>query len=953
MADAVVSTLLDQLASIVREQVEQEVKLVMGVDNEVAKLRSNLQSIEVVLEDAEKKQLKENNVRRWLDELKDISFDMDDVFDEWSTAIFKSKIEKSEKGADQENDDDDDHPHPHGHLVSRKKVFFSVLFPCFPFGHISQVGHRLDIAFKIKDLNGKLEDIALRKDMYNFSITRTIDETERPKTTSIVDVSEVRGRDKVKDDLVNKLLRGSSQEERSLHIIPIVGMGGIGKTTLAQLAFNDDKIKIHFDIRLWVSVSDPFDVTKIAKAIIEQFTGQASPLLEMEALMQRLLESIRDKKFFLVLDDVWTDNYQRWEQLRQILRYGTVESRILVTTRKEEVAIMMGAEDRIIQLQELSEENCWLVFSQLSFFGRDEEEKERLEEIGRKISRKCKGLPLAAKTLGSLMRFKKTKEQWLDILHSEIWDLEEAKKNLFPPLLLSYYDLSPVEKRCFSYCAIFHKDDLIQRDELIQQWMSQGYFTLKKYVRKETRGKECFEHLAMRSFFQDFKKDDDGNIVACKMHDIVHDFAQFLTRNEYSAIDFCGKDDEERQDLVGEETRHLNLANLPSDPRFLTSILKRKNVRTLVISNWSGGFSAYILNLSRLRTLNLSWCSIHTVPRDVGKLIHMRYLDLSYNDISNLPTSIGNLFNLQTLRLIGCESLLEIPETIGNLVNLRHLYTKGCENLLWLPKVIGKLTSLRMMDNFIISRDRDNKKGCQIDDLRNLNNLCQIYVNGLANVQGANEAKEAKLEKKKDLFHLSLEFWTITGRNNIQESVALEALKPHPNLESLEISSYGGISFPTWMISLTNLSKLVLHACHNCEFLPPLGRLPSLESLTVSDFQSVKKLGLEFLGIDENELEKSSELTLFPKLRRLYFRNMGMNQWLGSCGMTIMPRIRTLQFGFCDNLETLPDFFQSIPLKNLIIVACPRLRKGCQKGRGKEWDKISHIPNIHFANQKP
>ena len=176
----------------------------------------------------------------------------------------------------------------------------------------------------------------------------------------------------------------------------------------------------------------------------------------------------------------------------------------------------------IINFGLLSHDDCWLIFSKIAFS--NEDERKTLEDLGRKLAIKCKGLPLTAKSLRSLMHKKRDLVQWKKILDGNLWELESF---FLAPLLLSYYELPLLMKRCFSYCSLFPKDCLFSRDELVFQWMAQGYIKSNIDMEMEIIGEEYFENLALRSFFQEFEKDgDDGKIIGCKMHDIVHDFAQ-------------------------------------------------------------------------------------------------------------------------------------------------------------------------------------------------------------------------------------------------------------------------------------------------------------------------------------------------------------------------------------------------------------------------------------------
>ncbi|RVW18049.1 putative disease resistance protein RGA4 [Vitis vinifera] len=328
--------------------------------------------------------------------------------------------------------------------------------------------------------------------------------------------------------ILDHLLGKKCQEKSGLYIVSIVGTGGMGKTTLAQLAYSHSE-----------------------------------------------------------------------EQLKNTLLCGAAGSRILATTRKESVVKMMRTT------------SSW-------------EKEEELKEIGEKIADKCKGLPLAIKTLGNLLRIKNSEEEWKNVLNSEVWQLDEFERDISPALLLSYYDLPPAIQRCFSFCAVFPKDSVIERDELIKLWMAQSY--LKSDGRKEMEmvGRTYFEYLAARSFFQDFEKYDDGNIIRCKMHDIVHDFAQFLTQNECFIVEVDNQQ-MESIDLSFKKIRHTTLVVRESTPNF-TSTYNMKNLHTLLAKEAfnSRVFKALpnlLRHLTCLKALDLSSNQlIEELPRELDKV---------------------------------------------------------------------------------------------------------------------------------------------------------------------------------------------------------------------------------------------------------------------------------------------------------------------------------------------
>ena len=743
------------------------------------------------------------------------------------------------------------------------------------------------------------------------------EEVELPQTTSFFDMSDICGRDKDMDNLVSNLLDEGSQEQekRHPHVISLVGMGGIGKTTLAQRAFNDDKVMVHFERRSWVCVSEPFDEIRVAKAIIRDVEGDSPNISDFSRLIKIIGNSIRGEKFFLVLDDMWVEDYTQWEPFRNALKNCAQGSRILVTTRKLEVAKMMESACTIT-LNELSDEDCWLVFSKVAFFEKDSQ-CQLLEDIGQELAKKCKGLPLIAKVLGSLMRFKKSREQWKNVVDSNLWEFEDVGGCQFVPLLLSYNDLPSAMKRCFSYCSIFPKDKVILVKELIQMWMAHNFLSAKGSMDMEILGRQYFENLAMRSLFQDFERDtDDNRIICCKMHDIVHDFAQWLMKNECSAILVDVK--ESGTASFFESVRHLSL-KFVSKKEFPAFVYNVKGLRTLLTSNTrlvniSTVLTDLFQHLTCLRALNLRSSSIEKLPDEIEKLIHLRFLDLSSNyRIEELPETMCNLCNLQSLDVSECYVLEKLPQGMAKLINLRHLILNGTSFLKLFPKGIGRLKSLRTLTKFIVGGN-DGSEGCKLRELKDMNHLeGALEIKGLGNVVEVHEAKNAQLEKKIHLQCLCLDF-DGGGKNNrkIENGVlVIDALKPHPALQHLEI--VGTIVFPKWLMSLTILKKLKLSSFGKSEPLPPLGKLPFLEALEMLDADSVKKVGVEFLGIEPNIKKIRSSLILFPKLNSLTFCGLKeLENWVGYEGkikkkvsVSIMPCLQVLTILDCPKLKAL------------------------------------------------
>ncbi|XP_059441960.1 putative disease resistance RPP13-like protein 1 [Corylus avellana] len=642
-------------------------------------------------------------------------------------------------------------------------------------------------------------------------------------------------------------------------------MGGMGKTTLAQFVYNDNRVKKHFNnLGAWVCVSEEFDVFKITKTILEAVTSSTCDIKDLNQLQLRLRECLTGKKFLLVLDDVWNETYVQWEALCKPVKYGAQGSKVLVTTRNNSVVSVARALPH--RLMELPEKDCWSLFAKHAFHDGNSNAHGELEVIGRKIIEKCRGLPLAVKTIGALLG-SKPDDEWDKILKSELWDLPIDEMGILPALKLSYKYLSSPLKQCFAHCSIFPKDYAFKKDQLILLWMAEGFLQQPKNRTMEEVGKEYFLTLESRSLFQ--KSSDDKSCFV--MHDLVSDLAksisgQFISRLE----DGCSHE-------IVNNTRHLSYffkQRFHSIKKFET-IHKAKRLRTFLHLDMYG-WSYYYLSknvihdllptLRCLRLLSLShYKNIIELPDSIGKLKHLRYLDFSYTKVQKLPDSICQLCNLQTLRLSHCEKLVVLPRDMWKLINLRHLDITET-HIKEMPKHLGRLKCLQTLTKFIVGKD----SGTCIGELGNFRNLQgSLSILELQNVESPSDARNASLRDKKHLEELILKWNVDTNFSESQRSV-LDCLHPSTSLKSLTIKNYSGKRFSDWVghPSFSNVASLELLSCRYCSSLPPLGQLQSLQNLHIAGFDEVVTVGSEFFG------SGSSSSKPFGALKVLKFENM-------------------------------------------------------------------------------
>ncbi|XP_024929655.1 putative disease resistance RPP13-like protein 1 [Ziziphus jujuba] len=644
-------------------------------------LKIMLLSANAVVKDAEDKQVWNTNVREWLHELQAAVYDAEDLVQAIDAEALRCKIE-AEYGSSSS---------------SHCQVLNLLPMPATSFKQ--QVESKMRVVIDtLKFILDQKVHLGLKE-----GSVQTIS-SKRIPATSTVEESGVYGTDDDKEAIIKLLLATDESSGEKFSVIPIVGMGGIGKTTLAQLVYNDERVKNCFGFKAWVSVSYEFDIFKITKLITERVANSPSfnNSDDLDLLQVKLQEALEGKKFLLVLDDVWNEDYFQWEELKKPFESGACGSKIIVTTRNESVSsVMRNNNIPSFQIQTMSDENCWKLFVKHAFVNVDPCCHPKLEEIGRKIVQKCKGLPLAVKSLGSILRHQLHLEEWETILKSDIWDLPKQKNSILPALWLSYQYLPSNLKRCFAYCSVFPKNYEIDKDELIKLWMAEDLLEPQNNKRIEKVGEDYFDDLSSRSLFQ------KSRWFRATMHDLVHDLATFV------AGDFCLSLNGNNSDKLLSKVRHLSCLKEQSLEHNYEDLFKVKCLRTLSFpSNCYRQLQLDLDFLDRmnlwatlacLRSLSFHGCSIAKLSDSIGNLKLLRYLNLSKTMISEVPNTVCRLYNLQTLILSACFELKLLPTEMGRLINLRHLNIAST-NLEKMPLQMCNLKNLQMLTDFVAGK---------------------------------------------------------------------------------------------------------------------------------------------------------------------------------------------------------------------------------------------------------
>uniref|UniRef100_A0A0E0CCR1 Peptidase A1 domain-containing protein n=1 Tax=Oryza meridionalis TaxID=40149 RepID=A0A0E0CCR1_9ORYZ len=943
----IASSVANRVASRLSELVVEEASLLWRFKDDMDDMEENMRDLEAVIQDADGKARQGGEAeRRWLNKLKSVAYDVEDVLDELDAAqLIKNHQPKL-------------------------KLFLSRNNPLL---------RKMTIARNMKNLREKI--VAIKNDSIKLHLVHhePVTEGSRGNETfaddSDMDIGML-GRDAETKKIISLLLNTEAKEDIS--IIPIVGLGGLGKTTLAQAVFADERVNV-FDMRIWVYVSKEFDLLKIGKAIIRGANRSINlDNCNLQFVKDNLKKELANRRYLIVLDDLWEEYGENLEKLKQMLQHGGKGSKIIATTRSGSVVQVLYTgylanerkvcpvpEPDHISLGVLSTDDCWMVMKR-RVFGPDDEEIG-LEQIGRQIASRCGGLPLVANALGQIMSEHRSIEAWTDIRDRKIaLDFKaDHQQDTLERLMLSYYYMKREFKMCFTYLAAFSKGFVMHTDRLIQQWRALGY------IEASDDGQR---------YFQVFVGPDDVFIKAETIQECLnlpgiaeHDVHK-LENGECSSVVELGRlccralrvqhlenveclEDAMKAKLRDmTELRKLILSwgldgtqNVDNNKLVLENLLPPRTLEKFVLNgytskvfpNWMSGISSYLPYLTYVRLSNLATSCLPAF----GQLPNLRFFSIvSAPNIRKIGKEIygeGGIF--KKLRAFWLEQMYNLEEfwTTQNgkddeflIPDLHILMVIECPRLSFLPypprsmywrldncnevlpeRGFGSLASsilpFRMtISNCNFSPDRWRR-------LQHLATLEMFQVDGCSGLHTLPDVIQCFISLKE----LYLRSWE-------DLEILPEWLGQLISLEDITIINCPKLkSLPKSIQNLTALRELRLEGCEELEISPELfGHLTSLKVISIQGCPYLTDLP-----------ESMKNLTFLEEIWLGGFNSLP--EWIGQfiC-------LKEINIYDSPNMTSLPESIRNLTsLKELYILNCPRLVERCQ---GEDASNISHIPRI-------
>jgi len=911
MTETIVTLVINELVQLIAH----ESKLLRGIHQQVVDIRDELESIQCFLKDTDKGGDLQDGVKMWVKQVREIAYHIEDVIDEYVL-----------------------------HVAQRLHQQSFIAF-------LHKIGHSLktikphhDIATKIQDIKISVREIKDRRERYGFS---SLDQGSSSKATNVtwhdlrvgslfIEEDEVVGIESTRDELVSWLVGGVSKRS----VISVVGMGGIGKTTLTKKVYENESVKGHFDCCVWITVSQSYNVLKILMSMTKQINGEketATPgqinMTDEITLISQLRKCLQQKRYVVVFDDVWKIEF--WEIVKHALPYNDRGSRIIITTRNDLIGVSCKESlyDQVHKLQPLSQDKAWELFCRKAF--QTEFQGGCPRELVRQsmdIVRKCEGLPLAIVAIGGLLSTKeKVPLEWQKLLDSLCSELEcnPHLTSITNILFLSYHDLPCYLKSCYLYFSIFPEDYSISGSRLLWLWVAEGFIKGKKGKALEDVAGEYLMELIHRNLVQvSFGELDYEIYRQYRIHDLLHEI--ILSKAE--ELNFC-------QVLeAGDTTSHgksrcLSIHDVRENV-FKTSEYSR--IRSVFLFNISEMPRSFIVKLFKkfklLKMLDFEDAPIDYLPQEVGNLFHLKNLSLRRTKVKILPKSVGRLQNLQTLNVLET-AVRELPIEILRLYKLRHILAlshdfeiKSSFHSMQGVKIhegVGCLKDLQTLSSI-----NDHHGGGLFEELGKLSQLRILGISRMTAKRG-----RALCTSIQNMVHLTNLHVGSISENEILDLQSISS--PPPFLEHIYLR--GRLEkLPNWILELQNLVTLILFFSSLKEDqLSCLQALPNLITLSFNQAYNGEQLHFEVGG--------------FRKLKRLALRELKELK-IVEIDRGSLPSLEQLEIGPCPQMKELPSGIQH--LESLKILGFYEMRGEfvlrMQPEGGEDYWKVKKVSTIRL-----
>ncbi|KAK8537850.1 hypothetical protein V6N13_096350 [Hibiscus sabdariffa] len=879
MAEIAVSFLLEKLTSFLQNEVE----LLQGIPEDLEYIKDELQSLKATLRVADSAGESNQELKVWVQQVREIAYDTEDILDEYRLDLVNDHRDKIDAFL---------------HKVC-----------CFTKNLKAQ--HR--IASKINGIKSRISHASARRPSFDnygtneqgpSSVVTVNPCMDRRGDALLLDSVDLVGIDKSKEQLIGWLVAGNSGRK----VVSVVGMGGSGKTTLARQVYDSAKVKKHFAVHVWITISHPFKIEELLRNMVRQlFDATRKPVPEgIDAMDPSLLKMIikgflQQRRYLIALDDVWHMN--EWEMLDHALANNGCGSCVLLTTRNSDVASTSCAEseDKVFMVEPLSPDESWTLFCKKCFL-KDSCPAE-LESHSRRILEKCEGLPLAIAAISGVLATKRrTVAEWEMVYCGLGAEMEDNSRlvNFKEVLLLSFNDLPYHLKSCFLYLSLFPGNHLIENMRLIRLWIAEGFVKAKEGKTQEEVAEDYLNELLNRSMIQVAGTANDGRIKTCRIHDLLREIIISNARDQ-NFVAVAKEQNVTLSDKVRRLAIHNTLANAQQN-------MNASHLRSLFVFDYGDPVSCsptdkLIPSSCRLlKVLDLRAAPIQTFPEEISNLRLLRYLSLRDTNIKTIPSSIRKLQDLETLDLKHSQ-VSELPIEILKLKRLRHLLVYRYEFISYSRfhskygfralSGIGALQSLQKLCFMDVNHDN-----ALIMELGKLVQLRRLGITNLREEDG--NLLCSSIEKLINLRALSI----VSSAK--EELIDLKSLSSPPQvLQRLYL--YGRLEkLPDWIPCLQSLaviylkwSKLPNDALQSLQHLPNLVHLELLQAVEgdtlcfkAGGFKGLKQLGIDkFEGLKCIEVEEGA----MPCLEKLSIQRCKLLERV-PMGIEYLTKLKVLEF---------------------------------------------------------